>query len=1124
MKIKIIFFLLLVSFTSKAITLDFAHAFGGNVNEESICIYNDHQGHYYLSGRFSGSVDFDFSAATNTLTSNGSTDIFFAKYDLLGNLLWAKRIGGGLLDGAYSIKTDHNHDVVLCGYFRGSNVDFDPGPSSFLLSSNGDNGFDSGFGGDAFLAKFTSNGNFLWAFAVGGYYSHDGFSDFDVDDSNNIYVGGFINATSTTPVDIDPGAGVVDVANSSQGHGLIAKYSATGNYMWGFTFGDYGIASGVFSLKRIPTDTSIVVTGHIKSTNKDFDPGASTSFITTQFSDIFLTKINFGGSIAWVENFGGTNTNHWQDIGTDISVDSSRCIYLSGFYTGNGANFNPLGTPYIQNAVGDADNFIAKYDRNGKLIWFDNFGSSGTEGFLATERYQGTLFITGSFSNTLDLDPSASTSLVTSNGATDAFIAKFDTSGHYKCGFSIGGSASENVNWITDANSEYTLLTTAYYNSISVDVDPSASNSTILNNGGYDNYYLKYSFDQDTLIQLTLIGDTICANQTPQIFIGTTTSSSSPMNISYTVNGNTYTATNVLPNSLFNLLGVYTSSTTVFINSITPVNSIGCISLTYSFNSPIPIQVAATPSITLTTSPVSLCIGQPATITASGASQYAWNPSIQNGVPFTPTATTTYTVTATGANGCTATTSTTITVNSLPTVTALASPTNVCIGSPTTLTGSGAMNYTWSGGIINGLPFYPSVANNYTVTGTDANGCSATSSVAVSVISLPVITSTAQPDSICAGAQTTLSANGGVSYTWTGGIQNNVPFTLNTSTTFTVTGTDNNGCSATATQPVFVYPSSTITAQAFPDSLCLGNTTTLSASGASIYIWSGGVINNVPFYPTSSGTYTVTGIDAQGCSNTSLTTIHVFSQLPVGIINASPLICAGDSTQLTGVGATNYTWSPSNYLDTTAGPSVWAFPVGGVTVYTVTGTDGSGCSGTATTIIKTTPTIQVTASKENDIICGHKTAQLHAYGADSYVWTPALGLSNSLISDPTAAITKTTTYYVTGTSDACFDSDSVTILFITEQPEYDLVPNAFSPNGDGLNDCVRVLHNVNPTSFYFTIYNRWGQMVFETKNPDECWNGTIQGKQADVDTYYYYLKSSSICGDQFVKGDILLIR
>ena len=530
------------------------------------------------------------------------------------------------------------------------------------------------------------------------------------------------------------------------------------------------------------------------------------------------------------------------------------------------------------------------------------------------------------------------------------------------------------------------------------------------------------------------------------------------------------------------------------------------------------------PTLNTSASPSSLCFGQSTIITASGATQLSWNPSIQNGVPFIPVATTTYTVVGTSSNGCSSTSSVTVVVNPNPIVYALASPMNVCAGSPCSLTGSGALNYSWSGGVNNGIPFFPSSAGSYTVVGTDANGCSATSSVSITVSAPPVISTTAQPDSICVGGLTQLNAYGAATYQWSGGIQNNVPFSPSSSSTYTVSGIDNNGCTATAIQAVYVYPSPVVSASAMPDSLCYGNQTVLLGSGASLYTWSGGIQNGVPFIPQTSGSYTVTGIDGNGCTASSSVYVNVFNHLPVGIINNQTTLCSGDSALLVGTGASSYSWLPASALDTTAGVSVWAYPVGGVTTFTVTGTDATGCTGTATTLLNTIPRINVVASKSNDIICGLQSAQLQAYGADNYLWSPAIGLSDPAIPNPVATIYQTTTYVVTGTSETCTDKDSVTITYFTGNHEFDLVPSAFSPNNDGLNDCLHVLHNVDLREFYFAIYNRWGQRVFETKNVNDCWDGNFNNEPAAVGTYYYFLRSNSPCGDNFVKGDVTLMR
>ncbi len=304
-----------------------------------------------------------------------------------------------------------------------------------------------------------------------------------------------------------------------------------------------------------------------------------------------------------------------------------------------------------------------------------------------------------------------------------------------------------------------------------------------------------------------------------------------------------------------------------------------------------------------------LCSGESTALTASGSLTFNWSGGINNGIPFIPLTSSTYTLTASDTSGCSDSTLVSVLVNSLPSVTANASPQNVCTGHPTTLTGGGANGYTWTGGINNGVPFTPLSANTYTVTGTDANGCSKTSSIAIALLPNPTVTAQANPPTLCQGATTVLAGNGASSYTWTGGVANNTSFTPPASATYTVTGTAANGCTATATQSVTVNPLPLVTANANPANVCQGNPTTLTGGGATSYTWSGGASNGVPFVPAATATYTVTGTNALGCSATKTVTVIVNS-LPSVTANASPQnVCTGHPTTLTGGGATSYAWT-----------------------------------------------------------------------------------------------------------------------------------------------------------------------------------------------------------------------
>jgi gliding motility-associated-like protein len=563
--------------------------------------------------------------------------------------------------------------------------------------------------------------------------------------------------------------------------------------------------------------------------------------------------------------------------------------------------------------------------------------------------------------------------------------------------------------------------------------------------------------------------------------------------------------------------GVPFSPITTTTYTVTGIDTNGC---TYSRG--VTVNVFAPPSITAVASPASVCQNSPTTLSSAGALSYTWSGGVINGVSFTPSTTATYTVTGTDAFGCTNTATVSIAVNPNPVISAVASPQQVCIGSPTTLTGNGGILYSWSGGITNGVAFIPTAPLTYTVTGTDANGCTNTSSVSVSLLPLPTVSASASPSLLCPGDAVVLFGGGALSYSWSGGVSNGVAFIPSASATYTVTGTDANGCSNTASIFITVLPPPAVTAIASPASVCQNSPTTLSGAGALSYTWSGGVTNGVPFTPTSTSTYTVTGTDANGCTQTSTVTVNVVTDVLINIIPNNPILCLGDSIQLTASGAISYNWIPNSNISATTGSNPFVFPAA-TTTYTVTGTDATGCTGTSTVTIDIINDPKLTVTKSGDVECNTNTIQLAASGAASYSWSPA-----SLLSAPNGAVTNATvfeptTFVVTGVVGSCIVTDSIRVNVYNNDEAAIFIPNAFTPNGDGNNDCLRVLNKANFSKYYFTVYNRWGQRVFEADNSLDCWDGTFNGQQVQLGTYYFFLQGETRCGKVFKKGDITVI-
>ena len=405
--------------------------------------------------------------------------------------------------------------------------------------------------------------------------------------------------------------------------------------------------------------------------------------------------------------------------------------------------------------------------------------------------------------------------------------------------------------------------------------------------------------------------------------------------------------------------------------------------------------------------------------TTTALPTYAWTSapagftsSAQNPTGVAPTATTTYTVTASNSFGCSATANTAVTVNTLPTVDAGTDQT-VCSGDEVTLAGSGATDYTWDNGVTDNDPFNATATTTYTVTGEDANGCTDTDQVTVTVNALPTVDAGAAV-AVCAGGSVTLTATGSAtSYDWDNSVTNGVAFTPVATATYTVTGEDANGCENTDQVVVTVNALPTVDAGT-DQTVCSGASVTLSGSGATDYSWDNGVTNGVAFAATATTTYTVTGEDANGCEDTDQVTVTV-NTLPTVDAGTDQTVCAGEEVTLSGSGAVDYTWdngvTDGDPFDATA-----------TTTYTVTGEDANGCEDTdqVTVTVNALPAVDA----GNDVaVCVGGSVTLTASGtATSYDW------DNSVTDGVAFTPAATDDYIVTGEdANGCENSDTVTV-------------------------------------------------------------------------------------------------
>ncbi|MGZ3864771.1 MAG: NHL domain-containing protein [Bacteroidia bacterium] len=212
----------------------------------------------------------------------------------------------------------------------------------------------------------------------------------------------------------------------------------------------------------------------------------------------------------------------------------------------------------------------------------------------------------------------------------------------------------------------------------------------------------------------------------------------------------------------------------------------------------------------VTSNTATVCAGNTATLTAGGADTYTWNTGATGAtLTVSPATSTSYTVTGSTA-GCTLTAAyvANVSVNPLPVISVNPTSTAVCVGTPLSLVAGGASTYTWNTGTVSSvLTVTPAVTTGYTVTGKDANNCINTGNALVNVNPLPSVSITATSDSICKGTSTTLTASGAATYSWnTGSLSASVIYSPTLTTTYTVTGTDINGCKSKQTRKIVLNP------------------------------------------------------------------------------------------------------------------------------------------------------------------------------------------------------------------------------------------------------------------------------------------------------------------------------
>lgn len=647
---------------------------------------------------------------------------------------------------------------------------------------------------------------------------------------------------------------------------------------------------------------------------------------------------------------------------------------------------------------------------------------------------------------------------------------------------------------------------------------------------------------------LTVNNPTVCFNQTINL-------TASAGGATYQWNGpNSFSSGSQnpsIPNAALNMSGAY---------SVTMTTAAGCSNTAVANVSVYPVP---SPNI-VSNSPV--CVGGVLSLNGSGGATYQWtgpnsfsssnqNPSIS---AVTMNANGIYTLLAT-SGGCSASITANVVINPLPNPN-ITTNSPICIGEDLTLNATGGTSYAWSGpnsylsSSQNNTITAASMANagTYTVVVIDTNNCTNFTTSNVVVNPQPVVSATGT--TVCENSNAPLGATGGITYSWSGpgsytsNLQNPVIFNIGLASAgqYTVFVTDVNTCTNTAVTSIGINPAPTpsITTDS---PICINDVMSLTASGGVTYQWTGpnGFFSSVqsPTVLGSStavgGVYMVTVTDANNCvGTTSVNTIvnpNPIPQITSGPNKGCAPLCVEFSVSSTPQASLAY-WNFGNgsmangVMNTSS-----CYNAQGIYTINATVTDINGCLGSATYTAEVYP-LPVADFNHSPIkpiinIDGDVTFTDASWGANIVSWnwyfmntaqyTSTLQNPTFLYSDPGNYVVA----LVVKSDKGCTDT---LLRPLTVGEDYGLyVPNAFTPNADGLNDVFQP-KGFGIVKYEINIFDRWGERMFHTTEFTESWDGTFQGRGSKVckeDVYVWLINVTDVFGKAHeLKGHVTLIR
>ncbi|MFH0867368.1 MAG: gliding motility-associated C-terminal domain-containing protein [Bacteroidota bacterium] len=1225
--------------------------YGSAFIDEGLDISSDAAGNLFVTGYFSGVADF----GVTQLSSNGVTDIFLAKINSAGSVLWAVKAGGNGSDRAWGIQTDGQGNSVITGLFHGT-ANF----GSVSITANGNEE-------DMFVAKYDNSGNILWVKSGGGPDSDMG-SAVTIDDNDNVIVTGQFKATATfdgqnlTSMNDTLGLPSIDV--------FVAKYNSSGTLLW-LQQGTAPLTDRGLDLTTDPSG-NIYVTGQFSDTIT-FDQVHNNN----SYNSIFLIKFDPAGLELWFRRIGGGQYNISYGIATD-----NNALYMTGDFAGNltfsGSTNLTLQGNFYQNF------FVSKYDFDGNCEWAT---AEGTDNMVHVRNIAvdsaGNSFVIGDFNCKMtDFAGLYGDGTFNSVGYDDIFVSEFNMNGELQWARHYAGREKDNGFGITLVNGN-PAITGSFKNYINYPTDNSwpysVQNVNQHTPNGYssycsDSYYGNYYFydsngQEDILIAKPVnvnretydyyyrsgtgcirdfvkccisnssSGDVSCAGDS--VFICQPPYSTSLTCHTRTCDGHPAFVDGVGPKYRYlwstgdtartinvTVSGFYSVTATTFDDCFVSSDSV------YVQFNPSPQKPCLTDSKGIHYQycfpyDIHLCVPDSVMITANNinGNQISWTG------PGLPTPCTDsviwafysgyYTIVLTNSFGCTSSNyihvyfhdlfdtihpyldfpqdvdhddtvdicsdeylyingydslNIPIFLDNLGTATwyansnyigqtspyvylyyhpgqtgwytfsviivrknicdtvinivsdsiyvivhpqpvinlSFSGPTYLCPDSVVMLVATGAQTYSWSGpNNFNSTndTVYVSDQGYYSLHGyaTDAFGCTNQDNMNIYINLYPAPLAVMNPVTglICPGDSVLITVINvtGISYVWYG--PNGIPVGYTQSIWVNTPGyyycyvNDSYGCNQT-TNMVEVVQFSTPYIEVSPSQIiCMGDSVTLSV------VTSPG--SSITWLPPLSGSNYTQVVDSAGtyscyvssCGIQTVASVTITLSVPVAsiYITGNDTICEGDTVTLIGgpSGMYNYQWLPSGIYSQTLNVTQSG-------IYTLVVTNANGCTATEDAYIKITDNDLPDPIVPDTLICYQTPAILlvSPSGYD-YFWYDAPGGNLLYNGNPyiTGDLYAPQDFYVQAVDIFCKSILSVVHVTIDHCDVKD-VPNIISPNGDGFNDFFKI-SAIDAEQIICMIYNRWGTPVYKSTGSSFSWDGIIQGtdKPASEGVYYY---------------------